>query len=66
MKEIDISEKILDKIDENETISEGVKRFLKSVFIFELGREKGERWKNKYKKEVRKHVGGGLSCGLTI
>lgn len=58
MKEIEISEEILDKIDGKEDVSDGVKEFLKSVFVFELSREKGERWKNKYKKEVIEHSEG--------
>lgn len=48
---IDVSEKILEEI-ENKDCSQEIKKFLRKAFMIELRREPGESFKSEYKREL--------------
>jgi hypothetical protein len=47
----DINKRILDKIEESDC-DDAVKKFLRKILIFELGRRRGEEYARRYEREI--------------
>jgi len=52
---VDKNKKILDEI-KNSKYQQSIKKFLKTMFIFEIGRRKGQVYKNEYESTMERYL----------